>query len=196
MQIWQPVWLPHADHVQRDLLPCACKWACVCWCMSLPVHAHGMATIEVILQVLSACHAGGTLMQLWNALAKPAVFNMSALLHPFMVIEYPLALLSTNMAASLWQQLYGVCAMCQVCMAADECCNMLLPMSAPAAWLALLKPNLPAVGSINTPACPPASLIQVCQDAMSSMASCHMFHVIHCVCILYQTGHGHSEFLG
>lgn len=85
----------HAGQVTRDLLPCACKWACGCWCMSVPVHAHGIATVkeilevlkachaEAVVQVLSACHAGGTLMQ--NALAISAVLDMSALSCPYMV---------------------------------------------------------------------------------------------------------------
>ncbi len=46
-------------------------------------------------------------------------------------------------------------------MAADEGLGVMLPQQPSGACLALLKANLPAQGTVNTPACQPTPLIHV-----------------------------------
>ncbi len=50
-------------------------------------------------------------------------------------------------------------------MAADDCLASLLPQQPAAVCLTLLKANLPAQGTVNTPACQPTALIQVGHNA-------------------------------
>ena len=62
----------------------------------------------------------------------------------------------------------------QVCMAADDCLASLLPQQPAAVCLTLLKANLPAQGTVNTPACQPTAFIQVGHDAHAW--SCWLHH--------------------
>ena len=50
-------------------------------------------------------------------------------------------------------------------MAADDCLASLLPQQPAAVCLTLLKANLPAQGTVNTPACQPTAIIQVDHNA-------------------------------
>ena len=67
-------------------------------------------------------------------------------------------------------------------MAADDCLASLLPQQPAAVCLALLKANLPAQGTVNTPACQPTALIQV--GHMHDLPGCITLYSCSALCVL------------
>ncbi|KAL0035610.1 hypothetical protein WJX79_002530 [Trebouxia sp. C0005] len=136
--------------------------------MSTSPNHHGKALpLALQLQIATATHAvlQGCLPQVVSALL-PLLTDSSWQAKQAAIVGIR-GLASQGTALRLWLPalvpalLEIAChARPEVCMAADDCLASLLPQQPAAVCLTLLKANLPAQGTVNTPACQPTALIQ------------------------------------